>query len=134
MKRTLTALLLVLTMTLAFSGCTRKDAGSSGNQNDSAHNGTVNGGNGGTADNGSGTMNDGATDNSGTSDLPSGASRYGYGYGNNAYAQPGSNGSTSSDSADEFIAGRSFDEMLRNGRVRDTDGILTDGENDADRW
>ena len=130
MKRILTALLLVLTLTLALSGCTRKDNGSNDNPNNS-QNGTPN--NGGTANNG-GTMNDGATDNSGTSDLPSGASRYGSGYGYDAYAQPGSNGSTSSDSADDFITGRSYDEMLRNGRVRDTDGILADGENSTSRW
>ena len=124
MKRILTALLLVLTLTLALSGCTRKDTGSSGNHSNSQN---------GTANNG-GTMNDGATDNSGTSDLPSGASRYGSDYGYDAYAQPGSNGSTSSDSTDDFITGRSYDEMLLNGRVRDTDGILTDGENSVSRW
>ena len=124
MKRTLTALLLVLTLTLALSGCTRKDNGSNGNHSGTTSNGTM--------DNG-GTMPDGTTDNSGTSDLPSGASRYGYGYGYDAYAQPGSNSSTSSDSMDNLIPGRSYDEMLRNGRVRDTDGILTDGENDANR-
>ena len=32
------------------------------------------------------------------------------------------------------MRGRSYEEMLRNGRVGDTDGILTDGENYTSQW
>ena len=34
---------------------------------------------------------------------------------------------------EDLLRGRSYDEMLRNGRVNDSDGILTDGENPISR-
>ena len=38
------------------------------------------------------------------------------------------------DSVDDLLRGRSYEEMLRNGRVHDTDGFLTDGENSVTEW
>lgn len=51
-------------------------------------------------------------------------------YGSGSHGTPGYNDATDSESSDDFLTGRSYEEMLRDGRVRDTDGFLTD---DADR-
>ena len=124
MKQTITALLLALALVLSLSGCTsRKDNGS---DNDTSQNGITDNGN-----TNNGTMNGGANSGDNNAVNPGNSSR-GYDYYGN-YAQPGSNGATSSDDVDDFMAGRSYKDMLRNGRVRDTDGILTDGENSVSR-
>ena len=119
MKQTLTALLLALTLTLSLTGCTRKDNGSSGTaDNGTANNGTTNGTNEGTTNNG--TMNGGT--NSGDGSTGSGTdssarSRYG-----------------TDSSSDSLLGCRSYEQMLRDGRVHDSDGFLTDGENSVTGW
>ena len=132
MKQTITALLLALALVLGLSGCTaRKDNQSDKDNNGTTQNGTMNNGtnngtmNGGTnsGDAGNGTMNNGTANNNNA------ASRS-----YNSYAQPGVNGPTSSDSVNDLLRGRSYEEMLRNGRVHDTDGFLTDGENSVSQW
>ena len=145
MKRTITALLLTLTMLLGLSGCTSKKDDSNTNvpdnhttqngsttdnyapnngvpNNGNTNNGTQNGGTN-SGDAGNGTMNNGTANNNNA------ASRS-----YNSYAQPGVNGPTSSDSVNDLLRGRSYEEMLRNGRVHDTDGFLTDGENSVSQW
>ena len=118
MRQTLTALLLALTLALSLTGCTRKDNSNTDLPNNgTANNGTMNGG----TNSGDGTTGNG-TDSSARN-------RYGSG----SYAQPGSNGATSSDSYD-ILPGRSYEQMLRDGRVQDTDGFLTDGENSVTEW
>ena len=128
MKRTMTALLLALTLVLGLSGCTaKKDNSTNGStpNNGTMDNGNTNNGtqNGGTNTN-DGTVNGGT--NNGT------ARRYGDYYSDSDYAVPGYNGPTSSDSYtdyDRLMRGYSYEDMLRNGRVTDTDGFLTDEEN-----
>ena len=119
MKQTLMALLLALTMLLGLTGCTnKKDNGTKddtlGNntlQNDSGMN---NGANNGNTNNG--TANGGT--NSDTNNSTNGST-------NNATARSGNDG---------FMGSRSYDQMLRDGRVHDTDGDLTDGENSVSDW
>ena len=128
MRQTLTALLLALTLALSLTGCTRKD----NSNTDLPNNGTANNGtaNNGTTNNG--TVNGGTNSGDGTIDNgtdPSARNRYGDG----SYARPGSNGATSSDSYDT-LPGRSYEQMLRDGRVHDSDGFLTDGENSVTEW
>ena len=128
MKQTITALLLALTLTLGLGGCTsKKDNGS--NQGDDPNNSTTQ--NGGNTSNG--TMNGGTNSGSGngtdSGTTPSDGSRSYYSYG-----QPGSNGATDSESSNDFLRGYSYEQMLRNGRVRDTNGILTDGESSVTDW
>ena len=130
MRRTLTALLLALALVLGLSGCTAKK----NNQNDKDHSGTTQNGttnNGANSNTGNGTVNGGTNSgdaNNGTANNNTRSRSY------NSYAQPGVNGPTSSDSVDDLLRGRSYEEMLRNGRVHDTDGILTDGENSVSQW
>ena len=132
MKQTLTALLLALTMLFSLTGCTRKD-----DPNDSMNNG----GNSGTTNNGTvnngvgnnGTVNDGNTNN--------GTMNGGTNTGDNSSAannDTGSNNSTGSRSrssgSDDLFGGRSYDQMLRDGQVHDSDGFLADGENSRSDW
>ena len=129
MRQTLTALLLALTLALCLTGCTRKDNGSTdlpdnstANHGTTNHNDTVNGGNGTTNN---GTMNGGTNSGDGsTGNGTDSSARSHYG----TYARPGSNGADGSDSYD-LLPGRSYEQMLRDGRVHDSDGFLTDGEN-----
>ncbi len=122
MRQTLTALLLALTLALCLTGCTRKDNGSTDlpdnstdNHGTTNHNDTVNGGT---------NSGDGSTGNGTDS---SARSHY------DTYARPGSNGADGSDSYD-MLPGRSYEQMLRDGRVHDSDGFLTDGENSVTEW
>ena len=117
MRQTLTALLLALTLALCLTGCTRKDNGStdlpnSGTANNgTANNGTVNGSNEGTTNNGTvngGTNNGDGSPGNGTDS--SARSRFGTDYG-----------------SDSMLGGRSYEQMLRDGRVHDSDVFLTDG-------
>ena len=131
MKQTITALLLALALVLGLSGCTaRKDNQSDKDSSGTTQNGTMNNGaNNGNTNNG--TQNGGTNSgdaNNGTANNNTRSRSY------NSYAQPGVNGPTSSDSVDDLLRGRSYEEMLRNGRVHDTDGILTDGENSVSQW
>jgi hypothetical protein len=157
MKQTITALLLALTLVLGLTGCTtKKNNGSNsstvpgnnttqnGTNNGNTNNGTQNGGtnipNNNTqnnTDNQNGTANNGTYNNddaynNGSNTNPANGSRSYNGY--DSYALPGSNGGTTSDSYNDLMRGRSYEEMLRNGRIRDTDGILTDGENYTSQW
>ena len=119
MKQTLTALLLALTMLLGLTGCTGKEdngtkddiPGDNTLQNDSGMN---NGANNGNTNNG--TANGGT--NSDTNNSTNGST-------NNGTARSGNDG---------FMGSRSYDQMLRDGRVHDTDGDLTDGENSVSDW
>lgn len=123
MRQTLTALLLALTLTLSLTGCTRKDNSSTDlPDNGTANNGTTN----------NGTMNGGTNSGDGTIGNGSDSSARSH-YGDGGYARPGSNGATSSDSYDT-LPGRSYEQMLRDGRVHDSDGFLTDGENSVTEW
>ena len=113
MRRTVFALLLAFVLMFSLSGCTRdKNNSATGTpgSNSTTNNGTTNNGtnNGGTNSGNSTTDNN--TANSGKS-------------------RSGSNGMTNN--ADDLFRGRSYDEMLRNGRVTDGDGNLF---NDADRY
>lgn len=122
MRQTLTALLLALTLTLSLTGCTRKDNSSTDlPDNGTANNSTTN----------NGTMNGGT--NSGDGSVGNGSDSSARNYGGGSYARPGSNGATSSDSYDT-LPGRSYEQMLRDGRVHDSDGFLTDGENSVTEW
>ena len=129
MRQTLTALLLALTLALCLTGCTRKDNSSSGTaDNGTTNNGTTNGTNEGTTNNG--TMNGGTNSGDGsTGNGTDSSARSHYG----TYARPGSNGADGSDSYD-LLPGRSYEQMLRDGRVHDSDGFLTDGENSVTEW
>lgn len=119
MKQTLTALLLALTMLLSLTGCTgKKDNGTKDDilgdntlQNDSGMNNGANNGNTNNGNTNNGTANGGT--NSDTNNT------------NNGTARSGNDG---------FMGSRSYDQMLRDGRVRDTDGDLTDGENSVSDW
>lgn len=116
MKQTLTALLLALTMLLGLTGCTSKK--DNGTKDDTLGNNTL--------------QNDGSMNNNGNT--------------NNGTANGGTNGGTDSDTNnstnngtarsgnDGFMGSRSYDQMLRDGRVHDTDGDLTDGENSVSDW
>ena len=129
MKRTITALLLALVLLLGLSGCTsKKDNGSS---NDTPGNNTTQ--NGGNTDNynpDSGMSNDGNTNN-GTQNG-----------GTNSDGNNSNNGTTNNPAArnygtsenDSFMGSRSYEQMLRDGRIHDTDGDLTDGENSVSDW
>lgn len=121
MRQTLTALLLALTLALCLTGCTRKDNGSTDlPDNSTANHGTTN----------NGTMNGGTNSGDGSPGNGTDSSARSH-YG--TYAQPGSNGATGSDSYD-LLPGRSYEQMLRDGRVHDSDGFLTDGENSVTEW
>ena len=131
MKQTLTALLLALTMLFSLSGCTRKDtpndsmnsSGNSGTANsDTANDGNIN----------NGTMNGGTNSDSNHSTTnPAARDRYGT---YNSHGTPGSNSATDSESSNNLMDGRSYEQMLRDGRVHDSDGFLTDGENSVTEW
>lgn len=139
MKQTITALLLALTLTLGLSGCTsKKDNGSnqgddpsnSTTQNGSnTSNGTMNGGTNSGSNGSNGSSNGGSGNGTDNGTTPSDGSRSYYSYG-----QPGSNDATNSESGNDFLRGYSYEQMLRNGRVRDTNGILTDGESSVTDW
>ncbi len=116
MKRTILSLVLAMALMLGLSGCTT-DKNTSADRNDTTQN--------------SDTRN-GDTFNNGSANNPANGNRSYNDYG--SYATPGYNGSTSSDSYDSLMQGRSYEDMLRNGRVHDTDGILTDGENAGSNW
>jgi len=136
MKQTITALLLALALVLGLSGCTaKKNNGTDKNNNDTTQNGTMhndaqNGTNNGNTNNGTlnGGTNSGEGNNGTTDNNVAGSRSY------DSYAQPGVNGPTSSDSVNDLMRGRSYEEMLRNGRVNDTDGFLNDGENSVSQW
>ena len=134
MKKTITALVLALALLLGLSGCTsKKDQGSNNDTlgNSTTQNGTTNNGtqNGGTNSDGN-TANNGTTNND-TNNTPSAGSRYGT---NRSYGQPGSNDATDSESSDDLLGGRSYEQMLRDARVHDSDGNLNNGENSTSKW
>ena len=106
MKQTLMALLLALTMLLGLTGCTSKK--DNGTKDDTLGNNTL--------------QNDGSMNNNGTAN---GGTNSDTNNTNNGTARSGNDG---------FMGSRSYDQMLRDGRVRDTDGDLTDGENSVSDW
>ena len=129
MKQTITALLLALTMLFSLTGCTRKDNvnnsttgnGTTSTPNSGTNNNTGNNGSSNEGNTNNGTMNGGT--NNGTD--------------NNSSINGGSNSADShsrSSGSDDLFGGRSYDQMLRDGRVRDSDGFLTDGENSVTEW
>ena len=111
MKRTIFALALAMMLIVGLSGCTANKNKTADRSDATQNSGTQNGD----------TFNNGSTNN------PANGNRSYDNYG--SYAAPGYNGSTSSDSYDDLMNGQSYEEMLRNGRVHDTDGFLNDGEN-----
>ena len=54
--------------------------------------------------------------------------------GNNGNNGGSTNNGTARSGNDGFMGSRSYDQMLRDGRVHDTDGDLTDGENSVSDW
>ena len=116
MKRTILSLVLAMTLILSLSGCSTNNGKTAARNDTNQNSGTQNGD----------TFNNGSTNN------PANGNRSYNDYG--SYAAPGYNGSTSSDSYNDLMRGRSYEEMLRNGRIHDTDGILTDGENAGSNW
>lgn len=139
MRQVTLALLLALTLMLGLSGCT--DRNGSGNDNDILGNDTTQ--NDSNVDQGTtnGTTNNGTTN----STTPSNGSRSGtdnqYGtngqYGTNSqYGTNGQYGTNSQYGTDDnsLFQGRSYEDMLRDGYVHDTDGYLDDGENSVSEW
>ena len=121
MRQAIIALLLALTLTLGLSGCTDKTQ--SGNNGSTTQNGT--------SDNGG--SNYGTNDNNGTNYNNGTNNGSNYNGGTNNGSDNGSIGSDLKRETEDLLRGRSYDEMLRNGRVNDTDGFLTDGENHVSR-
>lgn len=111
MKQTLMALLLALTMLLGLTGCTSKK--DNGTKDDTLGNNTLQN---------DGSMNNNGNTNNGTAN---GGTNSDTNNTNNGTARSGNDG---------FMGSRSYDQMLRDGRVRDTDGDLTDGENSVSDW
>ncbi len=119
MKRNLALLLTSVLLVFALTACggDKKDNGVNDAVppvNDNADNGANNGENGGVAG------QDGAPNDSGAGDVIPGDDG---GMGD----QPG--GLDENVTKQNGRVGVSYGQMLRNGRVHDTDGILTDGEN-----
>ena len=124
MKRFLT-LFLCLCLVLTLTACSGKDKKPATNGNDNSS----------LTDNDS---NSGSTD--GTEDSKNAETRVRIGSGNNIFKDRDStlrsqvygakNGSTArGNTTTKDLGSSDFDAMLRNARVRDTDGDLTDGEN-----
>ena len=110
MRQALITLLLALTLVLGLSGCTdNKDT----KTNSKTRNYT--------------DYNYGTNDNNGTNYNNGTSKNYNYDTNNNSV------GSELKRETEDLLRGRSYDEMLRNGRINDTDGILTDGENPISR-
>ncbi len=121
MKRTLAMIFALTLCVFAFAGCEK--SGNDGTQSDagsSAESGTS----------GNGTVNDPAADSGTDSTLGLADGRKSYA--SSTTPQQRSNGRSLTGAA---INGRSasdelrYRQMLENGRVRDTDGFLLDGEN-----
>ena len=109
MRQALITLLLALTLVLGLSGCTDNKDAKTNNKTHSYND-----------------YNYGTSDNNGTN----------YNNGTNKSYNNGTNNRVGSElkrETEDLLRGRSYDEMLRNGRVNDTDGILTDGENSISR-
>lgn len=117
MRQAVIALLLALTLALGLSGCTDKTKSSTGDNGSGSSKSYNSSSDYGTND------NNGTNYNNGTNN----GSNY------NGSADHGSVGSDLKEETEDLLRGRSYDEMLRNGRVNDTDGILTDGENHVSR-
>ena len=112
MRQAIITLLLALALVLGLSGCTdNKDTST----NSKAR--SYNDYNYGTNDRNGTNYNNGTNKNN----------NYNYDTNNN------SAGSELKRETEDLLRGRSYDEMLRNGRINDTDGILTDGENSISR-
>ena len=112
MKQTLTALLLALTMLLGLTGCTSKK--DNGTKDDTLGNNTLQN---------DGSMNNNGNTNNGTANG-----------GTDSDTNNSTNNGTARSGNDGFMGSRSYDQMLRDGRVHDTDGDLTDGENSVSDW
>lgn len=140
MKRFLTLFLcLCFLLTLTACGGKRKDnSGGTDGGSSSADNGAGSSSGSG-SDSGAGS-NSGSTD--GTTENGDAETRVGIGSGNNIFgmgnsslrsqvyqSRNGSSGTDGGNSAMTDANSSNFQNMLRNGRVRDTDGDLTDGEN-----
>ena len=118
MKRTTLALLLALTFAVGLVGCGRRNSADDNNMmgNNNPNSGSAYNGGAYDGNTNNGTMNGGT--NSDTNNSTNGST-------NNGTARSGNDG---------FMGSRSYDQMLRDGRVRDTDGDLTDGENSVSDW
>lgn len=132
MKQTISALLLALTLLLGLTGCTAKKDNGSNDNGILGDNSTQNGGNvdNGT-NNGNGTINGNGSLNGNTGN---GTMNGGTNNSNGTTNGSTNNGSANNNDGEGILQGRSYEEMLRNGRVHDEDGILTDGENSVSDW
>ena len=139
--------LLLTTALLLFSltacGCSAKDSGSNGSavvggetagtteDSTSPNTGTSNGesgaGTGGGSSNGSGGSQNGSTNGNGTTVSNAGDTLLDDAQ--NAVNDGLNDAKDALDNATAKAGGTSFRQMMRNGRVHDTDGDLTDGEN-----
>ena len=108
MKHATLALVLAATLAFGLVGCGRKDTGSDDMSGNNRPNSSMN--NGSTNDNGSnGTTNNGTANGGTNSDT------------NNATNNPTTDNGTDGEG---MLQGRSFQEMLDNGRITDDDGNL----------
>lgn len=120
MKKQFTLALVALAALCALTGC--------GNRGNNANNTTPNNGSA------SVTTPDGSTSGNGlVGDVENGLNDAGNAIGNGLNdvgdAITGNNGATSGTNNGTVSSGVPYDQMLDNGRVHDSDGFLTDGEN-----
>lgn len=136
MKRSLTLLLASLLLVFTLTACGRNDSQNNGGQNngttagDNAVTGNPNGSNGNdTMAPGNGT-NNGVNGSGGTIGQDIGGAIQN-GVDDMEDALTGDNGTTNgtTDQNRSRTGGVTYEEMLRNARVHDTDGVLTDREN-----
>ncbi len=114
MKHATLALLLALTLAVGLSGCGRRD--SNGGSDDILGNNSTE--NGGSVDNGTNSGMNGNTNN---------------GTANGGTNSDTNNGTNSNTDGEGLLQGRSYQEMLEDGRVHDSDGYLRDEENSVGR-
>ncbi|MBR5217214.1 MAG: hypothetical protein IKV68_02520 [Oscillospiraceae bacterium] len=113
MKHATLALVLAFTLVIGLVGCGRKDTNSDDMLGNNKPNSSMN--NGGTTDNGTGNNGSNGITNNGTANGGTNSDT------NNATNNPTTNNGTDGEG---MLQGRSFQEMLDDGRITDDDGNL----------